>query len=355
MSSEPTVFIVGAGASCELNFPIGEKLGSQISEMSRIRWDSLNRTESPANQEFFRLAGFALSGRDKYLGDTSGVTAKLRKLSEGVHLTYSIDNYLALHSLDETLVELGKIAIAYQIADFERGSPLQVFPLNGIHKPRVLPVATWYGRLFKAITSQCKFEDIADRFRNVCIICFNYDRNIQRFFLLAIQGLYGVNEEKALEALKSLPIWHPYGSLGALPGLAEKDTREYGPALTADSLRAMAGGLKTFTEGCGGSTGISQSLVAGYMRRANRFVVLGFGFLPDNMKLLKEFMRDIRRSPGEQPLVFGTSFQISEFDRAQHAYQLADLLHTPRQSVHLADTTCADLFVQFSRALRFEN
>ncbi len=359
MTSRKSVFVIGAGASCELNFPSGEALVDQISKMARVVFNPNDGIETPLHQNFYSVAYRVLANRFSGRVQSGLLRDRMLKLSEGVVLSYSIDDYLARHEDDKELILLGKLAIAYLIAECEQKSSLYVPQIKRDYRPRPLPTSEWFGRFFKALTSQCTFTQLPERLRDLCVICFNYDRNIEQFLIRAIAALYSVDESTAASTLSHLTIWHPYGSLGGLPGPTNQQGLRYGPELRpgfeAEVLSSMAEGLRTFSEGVETLDDPLVAQVRSHLKVAARFVFLGFGYLPANMTILRILLHEARLKTSPLPIVIGTCFGVLDYDRDQYREELKNLFSTLPGQVLLGgrETKCADLFVEYSRALRF--
>lgn len=355
-----TVLVVGAGASCEAGFPSGEALVTAISATTRVIPQTRQEPESAGNPEFFELARRCFSRQWPSHTLSADVLRHMRELSAGVIHAHSIDNFLALHDDKSKLVFLGKLAIAYNISKFERQSGMYFSDPNIVAITKPMPIGTWYGRFFKALTAECTFQQLPDRLRDVCIICFNYDRNIEQYLLRAIARVYIVTEEEAAAALSNLTIWHPYGSLGDLPPMCAADGVVYGPEVGRDAdvnlLIAITNSLRTFSEGSADLTAGAAQRVSGFFGAATRHVFLGFGFLPANMAILGTLKKASRYKPPQTPIVLATCFGAREYDREQYQGELSDLigLNSP-PSVKLGKrrTKCKKLFIEYSRALRF--
>ncbi len=354
-----TVLVVGAGASCEAGFPSGEALVKAIADMTKVNYDAQHRTESAADPAFYDLAYRCFSRQWPSHALSTELFKHMRELSGGVVHAHSIDNFLALHEDKPKLVFLGKLAIAYKIAKLERFSGMYSSNLHILSSSKPMPIGTWYGRFFKALTAECTFQQLPDRLRDICIICFNYDRNIEQYLLRAISSVYIVPEAEAAGALSNLTIWHPYGSLGNLPTMSAADGVAYGPEVGRDAdvnlIVSITNSLRTFSEGVADLESNAARRVIGYIGSSNRIVFLGFGFLPANMEILKK-LKGTHYNPPTHPVVLATCYGAREYDRQQYQAELSDLfeLHSP-PSVKLGKrrTKCKKLFIEYSRALRF--
>ena len=94
-----------------------------------------------------------------------------------------------------------------------------------------------------------------------------------------LQAYYGLDLRSALDLVEEMDIVHPYGSLGRLADAPSGVPFGYQHA----DLLKIAGHIKTFTEAA------DEEIVEktrSYVSEADTIVMLGFGFLPQNMDLL---------------------------------------------------------------------
>ena len=101
-----TVFIIGAGASREVNLPVGSDLKNQIAKSLRPPskggedklWEAL---------DFLTSRGYPGSFTIEQLNKASA------RIRDAMHQAISIDNFLDVHADDETIVLCGKLAIVH--------------------------------------------------------------------------------------------------------------------------------------------------------------------------------------------------------------------------------------------------
>ena len=211
------------------------------------------------------------------------------ELSRGLPHSSSIDRYLHFRSDDKRVVKLGKLAIVRAILQAEQESTLHAFPLNHISIANRAPNGIhWLGQLFLQMQEGVESKGrVADVFKNVSFISFNYDRCIEHYFYNAVKDWGSFSDQEAAEALRFLDISHPYGSVGGLPWDDRKAGTvrvEYGAEPTSEELVKLAGGIKTFTEGEHEATlvtGMHQNILD-----AGKIVFMGFSFLDQNVELL---------------------------------------------------------------------
>ena len=196
MISQPTVFVVGAGASQPYGFPLGIDLLFEVVGMMN---DDLAQLTAMTGipQEKFRAFGAALFNSGKN----------------------SVDAFLE-HRPD--FIDVGKIATAHRLIWCENTNAL-LGRLNG-HWLRYV-----YGRM------NAPFDEFGKN--RISFITFNYDRSIEHFLYTALCNGYGKDPREVAEQLSTIPVVHLHGNLGALPWQSERG-RQYRPEIDAESLAA---------------------------------------------------------------------------------------------------------------------
>jgi len=95
MFRRDTVFIVGAGASSEVGLPVGSKLATLISDLMRFEFDFGQMTKGD---------GEIFAAWDRHFLDNDKLNEHMRaarRLSDGIFLVKSIDDFLHIHEHDE--------------------------------------------------------------------------------------------------------------------------------------------------------------------------------------------------------------------------------------------------------------
>jgi hypothetical protein len=272
MFKRRTLFVVGAGASKELNMPVGTELAKAIQNKLNVKLD-FGSISSAGDMAFVRELKHA------YQQQPGDWFAAGRLIHNGILLTHSIDEFLEIHQENELVKSIGKAAIAKCILEAERNSSL-------FHKPQphrtgldLLKLEnTWHVRFMRRLAQGVALQNVRQVFDNVSFIVFNYDRCLEYFLLHALQHLYGINEEDAHSIVDDLTIIHPFGDLGPLTEV---------PFGGPDSLNdfefiPMSRLIQTYTEAAASQYNKIQVEVA----RAKCFVFLGFAFHPEAMALL---------------------------------------------------------------------
>jgi hypothetical protein len=277
-----TVFIIGAGASKEINMPIGDKLKQNISSELNIHID--NQGPLPDLRSDIHRA-IRIYGEEMR---TKGITQRdvflcTVAISEALPLSISIDNYLDAHCDNKMIESIGKIGIINSILMAERNSTLFGEKKGGINFNAL--EKTWYTSLFKKLTEGCQFQQLLKRIKNVSFIIFNYDRSFEYFLYNALITYYGIGKDKASEAVNSINIYHPYGVAGTLPFQNNDMAVDYGNIHGPEQLYLLSKQIKTFMEGVDPSLSSYQKLTNAIIN-AQKLIFLGFAYHKQNMNLL---------------------------------------------------------------------
>lgn len=306
MFSRRTVFVLGAGASCDLGLPSGDQLREKL--LRTLRRDGDNFRFS--NEHLHR----AIIWQSEQRGGSGGWTSIFQeyldaasRIRAGLPLAISIDNYLDAHRDDQTIRELGKLAIATAILDAERSSALNngsVGSVAGINRFKTNPKLeqSWYLPLMRLLTSGKSVDEVQTMFANVAFVVFNYDRCLEQFLVNAVMSYFNVAPEIAVQCLQQLRVVHPYGRVGYLPWQRQPITAAFGDL--GSDLNLIAQGIQTFTESS--DEGI-VSEVRDIITGAETLVIMGYGFLQQNNDLLSVEASGVKR-------VFCTTMDISDSD-----------------------------------------
>lgn len=335
-----TVFVIGAGASVELNLPSGAQLVREIASLLNYRFD-----------------GFELQSGDPQIRDAiirhsqnkNGVQSDYRPyiygarhISSAMPLAPSIDTFIDNHKGNEIIETCGKLAIVKSIIAAERRSHL--FNSENIFRPNRFE-NTWVNRFFKILVTGAQSSDPSGIFNNVSFVVFNYDRCVEHSLFESLKTYFGIDNNSATSLVKNVKILHPYGVIGELPwespnGIAFGGTDGYEPILE------MSSEIKTFSEQIEDTRHLNE--IRNEIYEAETLVFLGFAFHPQNMALL---------SPGKQSRAgraFATAVGMSDTDRAIVRRDIARMLNKPEISNMIEvrnDRTCTQLFDEYFRSL----
>lgn len=346
------VLVVGAGASKEVNLPVGAELRMKIAKVLDIKYpdgyqrSSGDRIIDEAFRQLVKEANSLNLDINPYL-KTSW------RIRDAMPQSISIDNFIDSHRNESQIAVCGKLAIARCILEAEANSALFVNYRESIRKINFAGVQeTWYNAFFQLLTENCQESDIDERLSKVAIVSFNYDRCIAHYLHGALQNYYGITTERATKAMKNLQIFHPYGSVGQLPWQSQQDGVEYGSEPSCNTLIKISNGLRTFTEGVDPKHSDVVEIREA-LKSAQRIAFLGFAFHRLNLELLFPGLEDgqqIKNRP-----TYATGLGISNADCQEIRAELGDLGAVFNERFNFRnDLTCAHLFREYWRSLSLQ-
>lgn len=281
MFRDDIVFVVGAGASKELNFPIGSELAAQIIDNLEVVGDRHDR----------RLNDRSCHGKLQEKGGevVQKLLAAAGMISRGLLHAQSIDAFIDMHSNNQDVATLGKLQIAMSILRIEASSDLFVDDSN-IHNrvdfSRKFAASCWLRPFTEMLLEKSHASDTSNLGQNITLICFNYDRCIEQYLAAAIENTLAVRSEVAHEIVGRMNIIHPYGSIGKLPPRGSgpgPGVVPFGAKHSVDHW-SIARNLSTFTEEMTDTESLGK--IHDAVLRARQILFLGFSFQPQNMRLL---------------------------------------------------------------------
>ncbi len=283
MIRSKTTLVVGAGASCELQFPSNDELLARVGQsfdFSRFG-TGVQMKDSVLLSQYLQKTAARLGKNDK------DIHAAAERIRIAAKLTRSIDSLLDQHDTDQLITVAGKLAIVHYICQAEAKSILR-------SEPRIvgdLPIQgtdTWLYQLGQLVTSGVPRSQVDKCLDDLSIINFNYDRSIEHFLPWAMVMAFGMElkDAQAIVAAK-LRIIHPYGTIGRLPW-------QKGEAADCDwgteqpwNIHNLASLIRTSTEVQRDQNMLTQ--IRSAFSSAKRIVFLGFGFQPQNVDLLVDY------------------------------------------------------------------
>lgn len=340
-----TVYVIGAGASYEMGLPVGHQLKKDIS--TRLGYSF--HDEQFLSGDRVILDAMKLAMKSNMVPSQAGVAQTAIEIANALPLVLSIDNFLHLHNDDPVVEMFGKLAIAKTILAAERKSILFAEDDNSFIDFKRCENA-WLIRFIQLLTEDCSLDKLEERLGTITFIVFNYDRCVEHFLIDAFIAIYRIPVQEAADLVRKIAIFHPYGTVGALPWMRDAEAKiiEYGGNPSSSKLLDVALGIKTFTEGTDDD---SSDIIA--IRRsvelASRIVFLGFAYHPLNMQLLL----GLGVTSGNPRKVYGTAFGMSASDTASVEEMLRSSLFA--SSAATSPRTCFDLFHEYSRTLGFAN
>lgn len=179
-----TVLILGAGASFDFGYPLGEDLKTQV-----IRILSDSKFQEELKYGYGPRAGMELL-----------IPEFVTDLEKDKALT--IDRFLA--KSEKAYKTLGKVAIAKAIISCEDDA--EIFQNNN----------SWYKVLYSIIDG---YPDLSKFGANrLSILTFNYDRSLEHFFFSQLLGDYREPDQNTIISLvRKIPIIHLHGRINMLP------------------------------------------------------------------------------------------------------------------------------------------
>ncbi|NOR45909.1 MAG: hypothetical protein GQ534_10020 [Candidatus Delongbacteria bacterium] len=348
--SDKTVFVIGAGASKEVNLPVGKELKLRISELLNIKFvrSQINKGDEIIASAFKKHV-LDIKGNQ---ADYNQYLIEAKKISKALPLAISIDNYIDAHRENENISFCGKLAIVKAILEAEGNSYLT---LKGtINKEINFEILenTWYLPFFKLLTENCNKNDLTERFKKIVLIIFNYDRCVEQFLYYALQRYYDISEHESAELLKTLKIFHPYGIVGQLPFNSSDVTFDFGANPSPTKLLQLANEIKTFTEGTDpNSSDIIE--IRKNMAIANKVVFLGFAFHKLNIELIRpnlEFNNEEHYTE-----CYGSAYGIplQDHDVINNILSRYFEISNNNISLDIPNSTCKDFFSNYMRSLSF--
>ena len=350
MFESKTLFVVGAGASAEIDLPVGSALLETIAKKLKDCFQDYGSLHSVDPEIVDALRHYARSRGERI----NTYLHKAGMIHEAVPVAPSIDNFLDAHKKDVHLQICGKLGIVASILEAERNSRLFVDESRGGRDDLSRLNGTWYTAFMRMLVERVDLDEIESVFDNVSFITFNYDRCIQRFLHVALQKYYGIDSRRAANLISKLEIIHPYGSIGRLPFEGGESIVPYGARLKEAALIEAAGRIRTFTEQMEDED--SLRVIHESVLRVETLVFLGFGFHPQNMELLDVGTgSSVRRA-------FATSYCCSNGDIEVFTRQIRAMLgdeYMPSGTFEgyevdvrvPAGLKCTDLLSEFSRSI----
>jgi hypothetical protein len=349
MFEKKTLIVVGAGASKEGNLPASYELKERIAEILDIRFEFGKGQVSGDYVTCEAIRKFSESN-DPNGRNINQYWETARRIRDAMPQAISIDNFIDAHKGDSKLELCGKLAIIRSILKAESNS-LLYFGRKGRSENLDYQSldGTWFNAFMQLLTENCRVDQLEERLSAIGLIIFNYDRCIEHFLFHSLQNYYGISSERAAALVCGIEIYHPYGTVGALPWYQGDSAIEFGAEPKVGQLLDLAGQIKTFTEG----TDPDSSDIVEIRKRMNEsqiILFLGFAFHRVNLGLIRP--TENKHSTPEEVRYFGTALGISQIDCDTISTELVELGGAKRENIALRnDLTCSQLFREFWRSL----
>lgn len=350
MFGNRTLLILGAGASKEAKLPTGDELKTKISNVLQVRGNKdFYRTKSVSNEVISEALKYASQDAADPMAAMRHYVGAAEHISGAIPLIRSIDEFLNSHNESKETELVGKLAIVHEILDAERHS-LMFQPNYAVKLDFSKLTGTWYNRM-AALLFNCSLSQLPAKLDALTVIIFNYDRCFEHFMLNAIKDFYRIPEPEAAKLVRSIKIYHPYGTVGGLP-LVGRDLANpcpFGSEVSGGQLLALSKGIKTFTEGVDPDSS-EITAIRDAVESATTIVCLGFGFIPLNMDLLRP---RIFALPTEAvKTYYATAVGLSDSDTNMVRADLINLCPANEIRPYVDNKLyCADLFTEYARSL----
>lgn len=245
MIQRKTTLILGAGASAPFGFPTGYELLRRVIQSTHVH---------PYPNTPHKFFGFPKKEIDEF-------RTALEKSG-----TKSVDSFLEHR---KEFIPIGKMAMALELIRHE-------------HEPHLFlrDGKSWYEYLFDQLNTQ--FEDFGQN--QLSILTFNYDRSLEHFLFTALKNKFGKSDDECAGKLKTIPIIHLHGDLGALPNFGSKLERPYNSEITQNALTIATKRIKIVHEG--NTNELQFELAHKILFESEVICFLGFGYHPLNMERL---------------------------------------------------------------------
>jgi hypothetical protein len=267
MINKKTVFILGAGASCDFKYPLGEELRWNIIDNLLHREDrreEIAKAFCPKESQDPLIIKSCVDGYNKKLLDFG---KDLRNDGD-----FSIDAFL--ERFQKKYLEMGKMAIAQIIAQAE------------YHERLLFETHNWYRLLYKKMKENATIDTFSQN--QVSFITFNYDRSLEHFLYTSLKSFHeNITESKVCEIMKKIPIIHLYGKLDPLPWEDSNNGRKHGDPYTLEQFRSYLEKLSIIFEEYGKKIQAIFEEAFKLMEEAERLYIIGFGFAKENSSRLK--------------------------------------------------------------------
>jgi len=338
----PTVMIIGAGAGVDLDMPTGDTLCYEIANRVNIFFDQGEKIRG--NDE--TLDAMRRLARVKN-SDVNRLAAAGRQIAKGIYYSGSIDSYLHTHNDNDNIKLCGKLGIIQTIVEFEKNSKLFVdtakHPLRFRDEDGVRD--SWLRQFMLLLQDGIIARgNIKDVFKNLIIINFNYDRCIEQFLYRMVQDLFLIGDDSAAELMTKLKLYHPYGTVAALPWQRQTDSLEFGGSPHGENtFEELIDNIRTFNEEV--SEGDELRVLREVFSVSKRFIFLGFHFHKQNLELITP-----RAMKGEIE-VFATALNRSASDveeiKAGMTRVFGREVTYSRHQYYEMKMNCRDLFTNF--------
>ncbi|MFL5014413.1 hypothetical protein [Rhizobium sp.] len=329
MFVDEITFVVGAGASTEYGekvFPVGSGLRTRIEEgfnfTGRLNWGNTDTGDKGLFNAIRRRCQVQTEEYQKRI-------AASLLIKDHLYMFPSIDAFIDHYDDDDNCVaEMGKAAIAVQIARAERRCLMAPNPERSSYSFDIRRLeGSWLEPFARILMDNVR--DPHDVGRGVSIICFNYDRCIEFYLIEALRRRYRIDYSEARQIVGKMNIVHPYGTLGPLPEqelMHDASHPNFGPDVDDRfDVWSLVPNVKTYTERV--EEGETLSRIHSAMTNCRHLVFLGFGFTTENLKLLST--AETAPKPDTKQFMLATALGIFQHGRPALQEMISGLFANP--------------------------
>ena len=240
MPVRKTVFVIGAGASKEADLPVGDELKASIATALNIGFILPDRLDT-GDARIVDALRLVMEAEDPPARSFDPYLHAAWKIRDAMPLAISIDSFIDAQRGDAKVELCGKLAIVRTILAAEKNSLLYVARTrydSTIDYSRL--DGTWFNTFFQLLTENSTASSFKERLSSIALVIFNYDRCIEHYLYHALQTYYPLSANDAALLLKSLEIYHPYGTVGELPWYSSTEAVDFGATPTARQLLNLA-------------------------------------------------------------------------------------------------------------------
>lgn len=259
MIRENTIFILGAGASADYNFPIGTYLRDRIC-------DNLSKQNMYTKQLAEALAEWKedIPEVEKAIVEFSQRLKKSAEPTIDAFMEYNYNGY----------GKIAKLAIAQVLLHEENEELLHENIRNN-----------WYMNLYQKMKASPPKNF---HLNNVTFVTFNYDISLDHFFYITLlNSMEELTIQEVTQSLSSVPIFHLYGKIGDLSWQNSQEGRIYGSKkITTSQLKDIAKGIRTIHDNFDPNNDAMFKEVATRVKQTDNIIFIGFAFDESNLKRL---------------------------------------------------------------------
>jgi hypothetical protein len=349
MFQAKTLLVLGAGASVDMSFPVGDALIKVIRRRLSLDHSTSSLSDKDIHQALLVHVGQTRPDSPHQYSLRDYLEAA-EQISLAMPLSASIDTYMDDHRTDPRIQLCGRLGIVKSILESEAVSR-RLFSVDG-HLDRTNTdelTSTWLARFFKILRGGISKDEIFSIFDAISIISFNYDRSLEYFLVEMLRIYYNIPEDEAQRVLQKLMIVHPYGTVG--PWHEGNDHQPFGEAVySPQNLLRLAQRIQTYTQSSAHAEDVRRMV-----SEAETVVFLGFGYIRENLRLLAPH-KDTRSTQQ----IYGTAHGFSEPNKTVITNILGPFISQPLRPregaaaappIALFRGTCAEFFEEYSYAL----